>query len=198
MKVRASFFRLSLLFLCFLGLIVSYAALAERFPLKAVRAYTAEVATKQQVNFVKQLVSKSISRNELIQLLDGSGEISIIEIDRFPFNDSQDLDPWGVPVLITLVRSKAVSAPPDFGVYSKGPDGISLSHGNDEDDISSWASVDNAYWRRVHRDSLCRLWIFRVELAAGLAIMSYVAVSAYKGWRQKSVFELKQKDIPNE
>lgn len=48
------------------------------------------------------------------------------------------LDPWGNQYCY-VVDSKL---PRGFGVFSCGPDGISLSEGNDEDDQNSWTRLE--------------------------------------------------------
>jgi len=198
MRFPARLLQWTWLFVCFILLIVLFDAISARIPLRAVRAYTADVATKKQVDRVKQMVDECLAPHELTKLVSRNGEIATTEIGRFPFDNTPITDSWGVPILILGVDSRDDADLSVAGVYSKGPDGVSLTRGNDADDISSWASLDNHYWEKVHRDSFRERWIVRFELAAGLAILSCVAASVYQGWRQWRAVESKQNSTAEE
>lgn len=184
MKVISILIRLSLHFSFFMCMIVSSDHLTSLYPTRSVRAYTADVATKKEVDHIEELVRTSVPQGELVSLLGKSGEFLTSEIGHFPFEETPWADCWGSPIVI-CVAPKSELHRIEIGVYSKGPDGISVTRGNDADDISSWNSVDNAYWKTVHLEAFHNLWSFRVKLSAGLAVMSYMAATFYSRLRRK-------------
>lgn len=170
-------------FVLFVLLLTLYDVLVEHFPLRAMSA-PADIHAKGVVDLVKERAMEERSWGLVTELLKTHEEITTQQIGKFAFSaDEPSTDSWGTPLLIRVVGFNSESGAPEIGVYSKGPDCISNTQGNDADDISSWASVDNAFWRQVRRKSLIRRWIFRIELAAGITILSSALLWGYRRWR---------------
>jgi hypothetical protein len=74
---------------------------------------------------------------------------------------NHDLDPWNHPYLL---RAEQRATGLWLGLYSKGEDGKSATHGNDADDFNTWGHLpaDPCPARRAHQDA--------IELAKGTAL----------------------------
>ena len=170
-------------FVLFVLLLTLCGVLAERFPLSAMSG-PADIDTKISVDRVREYAMAERSCGLVTELLKTHEEITTKQIGKFPFSaDEPSIDSWGTPLLIRVIGFNSESGAPDIGVYSKGPDRISKTQGNDADDISSWASVNNAFWRQARRKYLIRRWVYRIELAAGLTILSSALLWGYRRWR---------------
>jgi hypothetical protein len=185
MKIQTHILRLCLLFICLLLLITAFDTIYEAAPFRAVVRLPAEIRTKELVDFIKDTITTSMTLEERDQLLIGREEILTTEVGWRLFNTTEpSRDMWGVPVVITAAHSGTSLESTEFGVYSKGPDGVSRSSGNDPDDISSWATVDNPYWRRVHRYAFVKRWTRRCAWTATFCVIISIALSLYN--RRKS------------
>ena len=76
----------------------------------------------------------------LEQLPEGEVELSklpkVILDQYFPGREEERLDQWGRPYMfVTELQNDKFW----MGIYSKGQDGVSVSKGNDPDDISTWS-----------------------------------------------------------
>lgn len=72
------------------------------------------------------------------------------------------IDPWGAEYRYVLGEDY----PDGFGLYSRGPDGVSATLGNDEDDINSW-SGPNKPGRMSGDEILVRSAGYGIMLAVG-------------------------------
>lgn len=63
-----------------------------------------------------------------------------------PFQDLAEcrVDPWGHSY--RFVRRLSDAAGGSIGVYSVGEDGVSLTEGNDSDDVNSWNPASRSYY----------------------------------------------------
>jgi hypothetical protein len=138
-----------------------------------------ENLTKYDVDKVKKLIDVHIKADFLISLLHAGREIHTIDIDAQLFGEEAYTDVWGQSLVITQVHSKDAHDSTAFGVFSKGPDEVSLSNGNDPDDISSWASVDNAFWRAAYREAFVLRWGKRIAWAGVLTMSTSVLLALY-------------------
>lgn len=153
------------------------------------RSYTgaADIVTKMHVDTAKKAILTEGRQGIVKELLEISNETTTEKIG-FPFSvDEPSVDAWGNPLLIRLIQSKSESDAFDFGVYSKGPDCVSNTQGDDADDISSWASVDNAYWRQIRRAVLIEKWVPRLMLAMGFSLLSSLFYMGYRVWQKKEL-----------
>lgn len=117
-----------------------------------------------QVRHYEKLLYETYTATELAGLLGPHQEIPL-STDLLARNgpiesrDDSITDAWGKPFWITRCqRDASDKLSREFGVYTKGADGISISRGNDEDDFASWRSVDTPYWRNFERWWGLRTW----------------------------------------
>jgi len=61
---------------------------------------------------------------------------------RGPYLDQVPIDPWGN---IYVYRSPGIHNTNGYDIYSRGPDGISRSGGDDHDDINNWNPDSGVY-----------------------------------------------------
>jgi hypothetical protein len=75
----------------------------------------------------------------LEELNPGYGEDELeVNTNRITYLTLEPYDPWGNPYQVVFNTGSLPAA----RIYSLGPDGISMTEGNDPDDINSWRPVD--------------------------------------------------------
>lgn len=184
---RVSFLRR--LLLRFLGLLVLVSAISsvyESILSRGTNGESPDMSTKSCVDRVKKMIDTELGPEELHGLLGGLAEIHTNNTGGQLFDSEPITDAWGVPVAIIKRDSTTALEPPAFGVFSRGPDGVTSSNGSDADDISSWATVDNHFWKEVHRRAFIRCWTTRCAWAGALTLVVSILLSRYNRSRNKN------------
>lgn len=183
---RVSFLRR--LLLRFLGLLVLVSVISSVYETvlsRGTNGVPPDMSTKSCVDRVKKMIDTEFSPEKLDGLFGRRDEIHTSDIGGQLFDREPITDSWGCPVAIIKRDSTDVREPPALGVFSRGPDGVTSSNGNDADDISSWATVDNPFWKEVHRRAFIRCWTNRCAWAGALTLVVSILLSRYNRSRNK-------------
>lgn len=90
-------------------------------------------------------------------------------------------DPWGRPYSFILDSD----LPEGYGVFSRGPDGISRTVGNDPDDFNSWSPTS----RGIEPNPIVSMpWLIPGVVLSGI-LFFYLGVRVERYWNQSNAAE---------
>ncbi len=164
------------LLLRFLGLLAVVSIISSEYEAILSRGSNGppDTSTKSSVDLVKKMIDTELSPEKLHGLFGRRDEIHTNDIGGQLFDSYPATDAWGVPLVIIKRESTTVGEPATIGVFSRGPDGVTSSDGNDADDISSWGTVDNPFWKEVHHRAFIRRWTKRCAWAGALTMIASI------------------------
>lgn len=111
-----------------------------------------------------------IGLNSLVNRPDG------LQVNGFwaPIMTKIPMDPWGRPYILVIDAGQ----PEGFGIYCKGPDGVSRTVGNDPDDYNTWSPSR----RGIETDILKRMpWLWP-SIALACVCSFYLGVRTERYW----------------
>lgn len=109
------------------------------------------------------------------------GELSDSQLSEYRLHPNGPfLDCWGRPYQVAFNKRQSDGQVQWVGIYSLGYDGVSLSQGDDPDDLNSWdENSDSFYWESIatqHRQekALNALYYMPFTYAGLLAVLAFL------------------------